>query len=220
MRRQGICPSRAPAYQSSRPSRPSSPLRRGRQAPVAAAGQIGHRQGGDPPQGLQQARPGPRPGDGQEGAVRQGDRGREGGPEGPLRPGWRPGRPRTPPPAAPAPPEPGLGAAVVVVGKVQQEEEIQPALGAEHVVAAADGVAAVDQHQLPHAVPAALLQHRLGVAAEVVVGQRLGVGEGVSLPVEKAGWPPRAASSSTGVYLQVYPIICIPPAAPERPGAG
>ena len=160
--------------------------RRGKAA-VPAAGQVGHRKGRAAPQRLQQAGPGPGPGHRQKIPLRQRGGGRKGGAErGGIEPGppvGGVGRRQALQPVL----QQGPGAAVCVMGQIQQIEKVQLPRRLQYVVYPADAVAAVDQHQLPEARPAALLQHRLGVTAELVVGHALGVWKATGLLIQQHG---------------------------------
>ena len=160
--------------------------RRGKAA-VPAAGQVGHRKGRAAPQRLQQAGSGPGPGHRQKIPLRQRRGGRKGGAErGGVEPGppvGGVGRRQALQPVL----QQGPGAAVCVMGQIQQIEKVQLPRRLQYVVYPADAVAAVDQHQLPEARPAALLQHRLGVTAELVVGHALGVWKATGLLIQQHG---------------------------------
>ncbi len=169
--------------------------------PVVGTGGVFHRQG----HGLlhQGEEVGPHLGP-QHGDVGPGDRGRglEGGEEGrpvelvPGRPhvGLRQGQELVP----------GVldGTSLLAVEDVQQVEKVQVAEFLEDVVGAADGVAAVDQHQFLHLPGQGRLDHRLAEAAQVGVGHLVGQVEVLRGLVSRAHWPPRAVRSSVGVYLQ------------------
>ena len=96
------------------------------------------------------------------------------------------------------------GTSLLAVEDVQQVEKVQVAEFLEDVVGAADGVAAVDQHQFLHLPGQGRLDHRLAEAAQVGVGHLVGQVEVLRGLVQQGALAPQGGEElGGGVFTDV-----------------